>query len=48
MELLAAKCPNCGANIELDKNRDVLYCSYCGTKIIVKDEIKKGYVTTNS
>ncbi len=41
MELLAAKCPNCGANIELDKNRDVLYCSYCGTKIIVKDEIKK-------
>ena len=26
-------CPNCGANLSVDENRDSFFCEYCGTKI---------------
>lgn len=26
-------CPNCGANLSIDDNRDIFFCEYCGTKI---------------
>ncbi len=32
------RCPECGANLEVESNRDSLFCSYCGTKIIVTNE----------
>ena len=41
MELVAAKCPSCGAEIDVDKDSDSTKCSYCNSKIIVKDAIKK-------
>src|SRR5574344_187121 len=41
MKLVAAKCPNCGANIEVDKNSDKTECEYCHTKIAVDDAIAK-------
>ncbi len=40
MELVAAKCPSCGAEIDVDKDSDSTKCSYCNSKIIVKDAIK--------
>lgn len=33
MALQSAKCPNCGANIEVDELRDSFYCSYCGSQV---------------
>ena len=33
MAMISAKCPNCGANIEVDDVRDSFYCSYCGSQI---------------
>ena len=39
MKLVAAKCPNCKANIDVDKNSDKTVCEYCGSKIIVEDAI---------
>lgn len=41
MDLVDASCPNCGATIQLDKNREEGFCSYCGTKIIVQEAISK-------
>lgn len=33
----AFHCPNCGAQISLDDNRDFGFCQYCGTKILIDD-----------
>lgn len=41
MKLVSAKCPNCGANIEVDKNSDSTKCDFCKSKIIVEDAIAK-------
>ena len=41
MKLVAAKCPSCNANIEVDKNSDSTKCEFCDTKIIVEDAIAK-------
>lgn len=32
MGFIALKCPQCGANIELDDAREFGFCPYCGTK----------------
>ena len=31
--MLVLTCPNCGAGLSLDDNRDFAFCQYCGTKI---------------
>ena len=41
MKLVKAKCPSCGAAIEVDKNSDTTKCDYCGSKIVVDDAIAK-------
>ena len=41
MKLVAAKCPSCGADIELDQDSDKTKCSYCNSKIIVEEAIEK-------
>ena len=41
MKLVAAKCPNCGANIDVDANSDSTKCEFCHTKILVDDAIEK-------
>ena len=38
MGFVTLNCPNCGANIEIDENREFGFCTYCGTKI-VQDKI---------
>ena len=34
MGLVAVKCPQCGADIQLDDTREFGYCSFCGTKVM--------------
>ena len=41
MKLVAAKCPNCGAEIEVDKNSDSTRCDYCNSKIIVEEAVER-------
>lgn len=45
--LVPAKCPQCGADIDVDKNLETAFCSYCGTKIIIKDVVKKVKIVNN-
>lgn len=39
----AVKCPECGATLEVEKERSMFFCSYCGTKIIATDEYERTY-----
>ncbi len=39
MALVALKCPNCGGSLDLDDSRDFAFCQYCGTKILIQEEI---------
>ncbi|MBQ1817564.1 MAG: hypothetical protein II124_02920 [Clostridia bacterium] len=32
--LVVLICPNCGASMEIDQNRQFAFCSYCGTKVM--------------
>lgn len=38
MIVVNVKCPSCGADISVDKDRKFIFCEYCGTKVLVKDE----------
>lgn len=50
MELVAAKCPQCGANIKVDKEKDAGICEFCGTAFITEKAINNynTYVTNNN
>lgn len=39
MSLVAAKCPNCGANIEVEMDSKAGICKYCGTAFITQEAI---------
>ncbi len=41
VNLVSAKCPNCGAQLELDDNMKRAECSFCKSTIIVDDAIAK-------
>ncbi len=40
MKLVTVKCPNCGSNLELDADSKQTFCSFCGTKVIIDDEVQ--------
>lgn len=39
MGLIAAKCPQCGAEISNEDNRDFMFCSFCGSKVMFEKQI---------
>ena len=41
MNLIPAKCPNCGGELQLPENRTSVSCIYCDTKIIVSEAVKQ-------
>lgn len=49
MGLVAAKCPQCGADINVDEEKDAGICEYCGTAFITEKAINNynTYVTNN-
>ena len=34
MPLIALKCPQCNADLEIDSEREFMYCEYCGPKVM--------------
>lgn len=34
MGIIALKCPQCGADVELDETREIGFCTFCGTKVM--------------
>lgn len=49
MPLVAAKCTQCGANIEVDDTKEAGICKYCGTAFITEKAITNynTYITNN-
>lgn len=41
MNLIAAKCPSCGSNIEVSPEMEATKCKSCGSAIFVDDAIQK-------
>lgn len=41
MKLITLKCPECGATLNLDDSRKEYFCTYCGTKILLDEEIQR-------
>lgn len=38
VKFTAIKCPECGANLDMEEGRKQMFCSYCGAKIIMSNE----------
>lgn len=38
MKIVEFKCPACGANLKADMSRGIMFCEYCGKKLILDDE----------
>lgn len=36
--MINLNCPRCGADLSVKKDRDIMFCQYCGAKIILTDE----------
>lgn len=39
MSLVAAKCPSCGASIQIPEGQDRCFCAYCGSQILTQAAI---------
>lgn len=40
VEMMALKCPECGAKLKIEEGRKQCYCQYCGHKILLDDGSK--------
>ncbi len=47
MGFVAAKCTQCGANIEVDDSKDAGICSHCGTPFVTEKVINNYSITNN-
>lgn len=43
MNMIQLKCPNCGADLEVEDGLDSFFCKYCGTKIVLEDQSPAAY-----
>ena len=47
MGFVAAKCTQCGANIEVDDTKEAGICKYCGTAFVTEKAINNYNITNN-
>ena len=40
MSFVAAKCPQCGGDLQLDSEKETGFCMHCGSKIIIQEAIR--------
>ena len=33
--MIELNCPKCGADLKINKKRDIIFCEYCGNKIML-------------
>ena len=38
MEFVSVKCPECGATLNIEEGRSQVFCTYCGTKVMLHNE----------
>ena len=45
VNLINVECPQCGAGLNIESNRQFAFCSYCGAKVIINNENEHIYRT---
>lgn len=45
MKTINLRCPSCGAQLDISKDRKECFCSYCGEKILIDDEINRSEIS---
>lgn len=45
MKFIQVNCPKCGASIDIPTDKSKVYCVYCGTCILIDDEVDRKEVT---
>jgi tetratricopeptide (TPR) repeat protein len=40
MALIALRCPQCGGEIQLENVREIGFCMYCGSKVVLQEALK--------
>lgn len=50
MKIVEAKCKHCGAELSFDSGKTMLFCPYCGTKLLIidGDEVKAEQVRADA
>jgi len=48
VDFVAAKCPQCSANLQVPRNCDIVKCMYCGGDIVIKQAAKRNTIDTNN
>ena len=43
VRVISLKCPECGAQLTVEADRNYSFCSYCGTKILIQNENERVY-----
>lgn len=38
VKLISVKCPECGATLNIEEDREQAFCTYCGTKVLLHNE----------
>ena len=38
ISLVSVKCPDCGADLQIEEGREQAFCAYCGAKVIIHNE----------
>lgn len=46
MNKINFKCPQCGGNLDVDENREFVFCQFCGHKIML-DQMSKSELEIN-
>ncbi len=41
MELISLTCKKCNGEIQLDRSKEFGFCTYCGTKVMIQEEVQK-------
>lgn len=41
MKLISLKCPYCGAQLQINAEKEYVFCEHCGTKILIDNEISR-------
>lgn len=41
MKIMPLKCPNCAGEIQLDIEREIGFCMYCGGKVVIQEQFNK-------
>lgn len=47
IKFIPIKCPECDADLDIEEGRKVMFCSYCGRKIVMVDENEFKYNVTH-